>query len=88
MVVFIFFLYIYIYIINENFVLQVEGTILAPPKGKSWPDSSWKWIDFKSSHNLTVQGKGIFDGQGFEWWTSKSTPSIKPAVSIIIIIFY
>lgn len=69
--------------INENY-LQVEGTILAPQKGKSWPDSTWKWIDFESSHNLTVQGTGIFDGQGFDWWKSKSTPSIKPAVRILI----
>ncbi|KAF3642236.1 Polygalacturonase [Capsicum annuum] len=52
-----------------NFVFQVDGILLAPPKVGSWPKSSlFQWLNFKWIHNFTIQGTGSLDGQGFNWW--------------------
>ncbi|PQQ09017.1 polygalacturonase [Prunus yedoensis var. nudiflora] len=43
-----------------------------------------QWINFKYARNFTVQGTGIVDGQGSDWWNSqaqkrsKHTPDTKP----------
>ncbi|XVF85024.1 hypothetical protein PTKIN_Ptkin17bG0085300 [Pterospermum kingtungense] len=51
-------------------VLQIDGALLAPPNVGSWPKSSlFQWINFKWIHNFTIQGSGVVDGQGSEWWT-------------------
>ncbi|PHT68289.1 hypothetical protein T459_27776 [Capsicum annuum] len=76
-----------------NFVFQVDGILLAPPKVGSWPKSSlFQWLNFKWIHNFTIQGTGSLDGQGFNWWKlsqidyfkvmkqSKSIPDMKPTV--------
>ncbi|KAL2233639.1 UNVERIFIED_CONTAM: Polygalacturonase [Sesamum indicum] len=71
-----------------NLVLQIDGTLLAPPKIGSWPKSSlYQWINFKWLQNFTVQGAGTADGQGSNWWSSsqndqkkrvKCIPAMKP----------
>uniref|UniRef100_A0A7N0ZS00 Polygalacturonase n=1 Tax=Kalanchoe fedtschenkoi TaxID=63787 RepID=A0A7N0ZS00_KALFE len=57
-------------------VLQVDGNLKAPPaEAKSWLKSSTlQWLNFKWTHNFTIQGSGSVDGQGSNWW-SKSTPT-------------
>ncbi|XP_021895816.1 polygalacturonase At1g48100 [Carica papaya] len=53
-----------------HLVLQIDGTVLASSKVSSWPKSSlFQWINFKWIHNFTIQGAGIVDGQGSDWWT-------------------
>lgn len=53
--------------------IQIDGTLLAPPKVGSWQESSlFQWINFKWIQNFTIQGNGIVDGQGSEWWTTTS----------------
>ena len=53
------------------FLIQIDGTLMAPPAISSWPKSSlFQWINFKNIHSFTVQGSGTIDGQGFNWWTS------------------
>ncbi|XP_017970601.1 PREDICTED: polygalacturonase At1g48100 [Theobroma cacao] len=53
-----------------NLVFQIDGALLAPPKVGSWPKSSlFQWINFKWIHNFTIQGTGVVDGQGSQWWT-------------------
>ncbi|XP_034698250.1 polygalacturonase At1g48100 [Vitis riparia] len=70
-------------------VLQIDGTLLAPPKVASWPKSSlFQWINFKWLHKFTIQGSGTVDGQGSKWWSlsqihyiqkrSKDIPDMKP----------
>lgn len=50
---------------------QIDGTLLAPARGGSWQKSSlWQWINFKWIHNFTIQGTGIVDGHGYDWWTT------------------
>ncbi|KAI7996692.1 Polygalacturonase [Camellia lanceoleosa] len=56
----------------------IDGTLLALPKVGSWPKSSWfQWINFKWVQNLTIQGTGIVDGQGSNWWSSSQTDHIQ-----------
>ncbi|XVE92376.1 hypothetical protein REPUB_Repub01dG0092100 [Reevesia pubescens] len=53
-----------------DLVFQIDGALLAPPKVGSWPKSSlFQWINFKWIHNFTIQGTGVADGQGSQWWT-------------------
>nr|DAD34514.1 TPA_asm: hypothetical protein HUJ06_005154 [Nelumbo nucifera] len=72
-----------------HLVLQIDGTLLAPPKISAWPKSTlFQWINFKWVHNFTIQGTGIVDGQGSAWWNlsqinliqkrSKCIPNVKP----------
>lgn len=63
---------------------QIDGTLLAPPKVGSWPKSSlFQWINFKWLQNFTIQGNGIVDGQGFEWWGGSQSNSIQVSVLMI-----
>ncbi|KAA8529605.1 hypothetical protein F0562_034295 [Nyssa sinensis] len=56
-----------------HLVLQIDGTLLAPPRLSAWPKSSlFQWINFKWVHNFTIQGTGTVDGQGSNWWMSSS----------------
>ncbi|XP_023762226.1 polygalacturonase At1g48100 [Lactuca sativa] len=61
---------------------QIDGTLLAPSKIGSWSKSNlFQWINFKWVQNLTIQGSGIVDGQGYNWWNpmkSKHISDIKP----------
>ncbi|OVA20758.1 Glycoside hydrolase [Macleaya cordata] len=52
-----------------HLVLQIDGTLLAPPNIGSWSKSSlFQWINFKWIQNFTIQGTGTVDGQGSAWW--------------------
>ncbi|KAL7110328.1 hypothetical protein ACP275_05G018400 [Erythranthe tilingii] len=72
----------------SNLVLQIDGTLLAPPKIGSWAKSNlYQWMNFKWLQNFTIQGTGTVDGQGSNWWCSsqvnkkkraKKVPGIKP----------
>ncbi|CAN1151157.1 Polygalacturonase At1g48100 [Linum perenne] len=54
-------------------ILQVDGTLAAPPQMNEWPRSSlFQWLNFKWVHNFTIQGSGALDGQGSQWWTPSS----------------
>lgn len=63
---------------------QVDGTLLAPSKIGSWSKSNlFQWLNFKWVQNVTIQGSGTIDGQGYNWWApmgSKHTLDIKPTV--------
>ncbi|CAM8984154.1 unnamed protein product [Rhodiola kirilowii] len=74
---------------SPGLVLQIDGTLKAPPLVKSWLKSTtFQWLNFKWTHNFTIQGSGIVDGQGSNWWSptqvdqiqkrSNSIPNIKP----------
>ncbi|XP_028085446.1 polygalacturonase At1g48100 [Camellia sinensis] len=63
---------------TPHLVLRIDGTLLALPKVGSWPKSSWfQWINFKWVQNLSIQGTGIVDGQGSNWWSSSQTDYIQ-----------
>ncbi|XP_057528517.1 polygalacturonase At1g48100 [Amaranthus tricolor] len=59
-------------------VLQIDGTVLAPSKLSCWPKSGlFQWINFKWVQNFTIQGSGVVDGQGSEWWISSQPTTYK-----------
>ncbi|KAH7570321.1 hypothetical protein ACOSQ2_018704 [Xanthoceras sorbifolium] len=67
-----------------HLVLQIDGTLLAPPKVSSWPKSGlFQWLNFKWVQNLTVQGTGTVDGQGSEWWSASQIYSIQKKSKLI-----
>jgi galacturan 1,4-alpha-galacturonidase len=62
-------------------LLQIDGTILAPPEVSSWPKSSlFQWINFKWVQNFTIKGYGTIDGQGSNWWSSTELYDIQVKV--------
>ncbi|XP_015067865.1 probable polygalacturonase At1g80170 [Solanum pennellii] len=49
--------------------IRIAGTILAPKDPEVWDDlNPRKWIYFFKVKHLTVEGGGIIDGMGQEWW--------------------
>ncbi|WCJ38488.1 Pectin lyase-like superfamily protein [Euphorbia peplus] len=74
-----------------HLVLQIDGTLMAPPEVGSWPKSNlFQWFNFKWVHDFSIQGSGSVNGQGFNWWSpssnnlyflqknSKNIPDMKP----------
>ncbi|XP_030496677.2 polygalacturonase At1g48100 [Cannabis sativa] len=72
-----------------HLIFQIDGTLLAPPKIGSWQKYNlFQWIYFKWINNFTIQGTGVVDGQGSNWWClsqvyntqkkSKYIPDMKP----------
>ncbi|KAI3795964.1 hypothetical protein L1987_38625 [Smallanthus sonchifolius] len=61
---------------KAHVVLQIDGTLLAPSKRSK--SNLYQWINFKWVHNITIQGSGTIDGQGYNWWESKNALDIKP----------
>ncbi|KAJ8451620.1 hypothetical protein Cgig2_018254 [Carnegiea gigantea] len=50
-------------------LLKIDGTIVAPPEISSWSESELlEWINIKWVQNFTIQGNGLIDGRGSEWW--------------------
>ena len=61
----------------KNVIFRIDGTVLASTHWKHWPfpqsngedhityQQFWEIID---TEYLTVQGKGLIDGQGYMWW--------------------
>ncbi|KAJ7297026.1 hypothetical protein O6H91_04G084700 [Diphasiastrum complanatum] len=60
--------------------MRVEGTIVAPPSPNYWRGfSTDTWLVFSLLDSFTLEGDGIIDGQGQEWWAqsckvNKSNP--------------
>ncbi|ONK79171.1 uncharacterized protein A4U43_C01F3650 [Asparagus officinalis] len=58
-----------------HLILQIDGTLLAPPSVASWSKSSlFQWINLKWVSDFTIQGNGTLDGQGSSWWSLSATP--------------
>lgn len=61
----------------KNVILRIDGTVLASTHWKHWPVPQTNgedllryqhfWEIFTSDH-LTIEGKGLIDGQGYMWW--------------------
>ncbi|XP_049393549.1 probable polygalacturonase At1g80170 [Solanum stenotomum] len=49
--------------------IRIAGTILAPKDPEIWDDlNPQKWLYFFRVKHLTVEGGGIINGMGQEWW--------------------
>ncbi|XP_020262038.1 probable polygalacturonase At1g80170 [Asparagus officinalis] len=48
---------------------QIEGTIVAPDAPSTWDGlDPGQWLQFKYINGLTVEGPGVIDGRGYNWW--------------------
>jgi len=54
---------------NVVLTLQLEGTILAPTSAKSWGSGLLQWLEFTKLSGIVIQGSGIINGRGQQWWT-------------------
>ncbi|KAJ3680960.1 hypothetical protein LUZ60_015449 [Juncus effusus] len=51
-------------------IFQVDGDILAPENPDSWPKNyKDSWLEFNRVDGLTVQGGGLINGRGEQWWS-------------------
>jgi polygalacturonase len=58
--------------INTCFT-QLDGKIIAPTTPGAWKSGLLQWIEFTKLNGITIQGKGIIDGQGSVWWNNLPT---------------
>ena len=51
------------------FVLQLDGTISAKTGARAWGSGLLQWLEFTKLNGISIQGSGVINGQGKEWWT-------------------
>lgn len=51
----------------------MDGKIIAPTTPGAWKSGLLQWIEFTKLNGITIQGKGIIDGQGSVWWNNLPT---------------
>ncbi|XP_019052350.1 PREDICTED: probable polygalacturonase At1g80170 [Nelumbo nucifera] len=56
---------------GDKFIIQIDGTIVAPDDPKRWdPNNLRIWLDFSKLNKVVFQGSGVIDGSGRKWWDS------------------
>nr|XP_043624230.1 probable polygalacturonase At1g80170 [Erigeron canadensis] len=54
---------------HSKVTLTISGAIVAPSSPDDWNGSNTqKWLYFHNVDRLTVEGRGMIDGMGHEWW--------------------
>ncbi|PPD75872.1 hypothetical protein GOBAR_DD27203 [Gossypium barbadense] len=55
---------------SNNITFQIDGRIIAPTKPSTWEcnRNCHHWIGFQNFDGLHIQGSGIINGQGGNWW--------------------
>ena len=62
--------------------LQITVTIVAPKERSAWNSNELGlWLRFSGISGLTIEGGGVIDGQGQDWW-SKSCKVNKQHVRV------
>lgn len=54
-----------------NLTVRIDGTLVLNDNRTAWPKDSPHWLSalyFNDSSNLTFEGKGTVEGQGYWWW--------------------
>uniref|UniRef100_A0A0E0MZR3 Polygalacturonase n=1 Tax=Oryza rufipogon TaxID=4529 RepID=A0A0E0MZR3_ORYRU len=54
---------------KPNILFQLDGTIVAPTSAKAWGSGLLQWIEFTKLNGVSIQGNGIINGRGQQWWT-------------------
>ena len=49
--------------------MQLDGTILAQTSTRVWGSGLLQWLEFTKLTGITIQGSGVINGRGQEWWT-------------------
>ncbi|KAH6802535.1 purple acid phosphatase 27 [Perilla frutescens var. frutescens] len=57
-------------------VLLIEGSIMAPEGPESWAKNNSKrqWLVFYRINGMSMQGGGLIDGRGQQWWDLPCKP--------------
>ncbi|KAF3615738.1 Polygalacturonase [Capsicum annuum] len=65
---------------QNGLVFQLEGSIMPPDGPESWPSNNTKrqWLVFYRVNELSLQGGGVIDGRGEEWWNLPCKPHKGP----------
>ncbi|KAK4479701.1 hypothetical protein RD792_015232 [Penstemon davidsonii] len=54
---------------QSDVTLKMSGSIIAPREPEAWHGLDvHKWLYFHGLKNFKLEGDGIFDGKGQEWW--------------------
>ncbi|XP_070026676.1 probable polygalacturonase At3g15720 [Nicotiana sylvestris] len=60
--------------------IQVSGNIIAPNSKSGWDGRATNaWLIFENIDHLTVNGNGVFDGQGHVWWSNPCLDNNNPS---------
>ncbi|KAG8389608.1 hypothetical protein BUALT_Bualt02G0246800 [Buddleja alternifolia] len=61
---------------QTGLVFQVDGTIMPPDGPDSWPknNSRRQWLVFYRVNEMSLQGGGLIDGRGEQWWELPCKP--------------
>ncbi|KAM3323625.1 polygalacturonase isoform X1 [Capsicum chacoense] len=65
---------------QNGLLFQLEGSIMPPDGPESWPSNNSKrqWLVFYRVNELSLQGGGVIDGRGEEWWNLPCKPHKGP----------
>lgn len=61
---------------QPGFVFHVDGTLMPPDGPDSWPQnkSRHQWLVFYRIDDMSLQGGGLIDGRGENWWSLPCKP--------------
>lgn len=55
---------------KSHISVEITGTIVAPKEPSAWNNNELDlWLRFSSISGLTIEGGGVIDGQGQDWWS-------------------
>eukprot|EP00253_Pinus_taeda_P017289 PITA_17289 len=68
---------------KSHISVEITGTIVAPNKQSAWnSDELNLWIRFYAISGLTIEGGGVIDGQGQDWWSKSCKVNKQQAMTI------
>eukprot|EP00253_Pinus_taeda_P013764 PITA_13764 len=68
---------------KSHISVEITGTIVAPNKQSAWnSDELNLWIRFYGISGLTIEGGGVIDGQGQDWWSKSCKVNNQEAMTI------
>ena len=80
-------IHIFTYMYNLFFWGKIDGKIEAPKRPKQWGNKRTEsWLMFKNVESLFINGSGVLDPHGENWWRSVRH-SKRPRVSHLSTIF-
>lgn len=61
---------------ETGFVFHVDGTLMPPDGPDFWPQNKSKhqWLVFYRINDMSLQGDGLIDGRGENWWNLPCKP--------------
>ncbi|XP_071695661.1 probable polygalacturonase At1g80170 [Rutidosis leptorrhynchoides] len=74
----------------EDFIIQIDGTIVAPNEPKNWdPKNPRIWLYFSNLTRAHFLGNGVIDGSGSKWWAAsckrnKTNPCVGAPTALTI----